>query len=423
MSISMKKLDGNLVEFTATVTPEAFDVAIKEAYKAVAKDVAMPGFRKGKVPVEIFIKKQGKEALYQDALDIVVSNSYREALEAHEDVQPVAYPKVDLKKFEPETEIEISIVVAVKPEVTLGDYKAISVEKETEAVTEEDIANDIATALARFSEMEIKDTPAVNGDTVVIDFEGFKDGVAFEGGKGENHSLKLGSNSFIPGFEEQLVGAKTDDTLDVTVTFPEEYHAEDLAGAEAVFKVTVHEVKAEITPELTDDIVKQLEIEDVETVADYKAHVEQQAVIRKGEQAESKLRADLIAALVDIADMDIPADMVDMQAERMLENFGQQLSMQGMNLEQYFQMTGSTKEDLVGQMRPDAEKQLKETLALEALVVAENIEASEEDLEAKYAEYAAMYQMEVAQLREMLPNLAEELKIEKAIDFLLANAK
>ncbi|GBU11179.1 peptidyl-prolyl cis/trans isomerase [Erysipelotrichaceae bacterium] len=423
MSTQIKKLEGNYTEITIDVTLEQFEAAVVKAYEKVSVDVTLPGFRKGKVPQQIFEKKYGKESLYQDALDEVISVVYREFLENNEDIVPVAYPKVDLAKFEPESEITLKIVVATKPEVTLGAYKGMEVESVSIEVTDEDVQAEIAKMVESFSEMEIKETDAENGDTVVIDFEGFKDDIAFEGGKGENHSLELGSNSFIPGFEEQLIGVKSGDELKVKVTFPEAYHSEDLAGAEAVFNVLIHEVKTKIIPELTAEIIEKLELEDIKEEAELLKHVSDKLNVDKKNNAEAELKAQVLAAVVANATIELPKEMVAMQTDKMLENFGQQLGMQGLDLPKYYELTGTTEEMLREQMAPDAEKQIKESLVLEAIVIEEAIEVEEADIDAKLAEMAVMYKMEVEQLKGLVPNLGEDLKIEKAIAFLIDNSK
>lgn len=423
MKVSVKDLKNNHVEIVVVATPEEFETHVAEAYKKVAKDVSVEGFRKGNVPQKIFEKKYGKESLYQDAIDGLIQAGYIEALKQNEDLAIVAYPKVDLAKFEPENEIEIKYTVATRPEVKLGKYKGIKAEELSTDVTHADVQAEIKTMLDRYSEMEIIDTPAENGDTVVIDYEGFKDGVAFDGGKAENHSLELGSGQFIPGFEEQLVGAKEGDEVEVKVTFPEEYHSEDLAGAEAVFNVKVHEVKRKVVPEVSEEIIAKLELEDVKTEADLEKHVVEKLKTRKENEAKEKLQADVIAGLVEVAEMDLPEEMVDMQVDRMLNNFAQQMQQQGFGLEQYYQLTGTDEQALKDQMRPDAEKQLKESLALEAVVDAEKFEVTEDEVNAKLDEMAEMYQMKADDIKGMVPNLADDMKIQKAIDFLVENHK
>jgi len=423
MKISINDLKNNHVEIIAVATPEEFVPHVAEAYKKIAADVTVEGFRKGKVPQKVFEKKYGKESLYQDAIDGLIQAAYMEALKDNTDLEIVAYPKVELVKFEPESEIEVKYTVATRPEVKLGKYKGIKVEALATDVTHADVQAEIKTMLDRYSEMEIIDLPAENGDTVVIDYEGFKDGVAFDGGKAENHSLELGSGQFIPGFEEQLIGAKENDEKEVKVTFPEQYHSEDLAGADAIFNVKVHEVKRKIMPELSEEIIEKLELPEVKTEADLEKHVTEKLKIRKEEEAKAKLQADVIAGLVEVTEVDLPEEMIDMQVDRMINNFAQQMQQQGFGLEQYFQLTGTDEQALKDQMRPDAEKQLTESLALEAVVTAENVEVTEEEITAELEKMAEMYQMKAEEIRTMIPNLGDDLKIQKAIEFLVENHK
>ena len=423
MNFSVNTLEGNYTEIIVDVTPVEFTTYIEKAYQKIANDVAVDGFRKGKVPQAVFEKKHGKESLYQDALDALISDAYGEALEANKGIEPVAYPKVDLAKFEPENEIQIKIIVATKPEVKLGKYKGVKIDVMSTDVTDEDIQLEIAKMLERYSEMEIKEGAAAIGDTVVIDYEGFKDDVPFDGGKGENHSLELGSNSFIPGFEEQLVGATEGDNVSVMVTFPEAYHSEDLAGADAVFKVLVHEVKTKVVPEITTEMIEKLEIEDVTTEDELKDNVSTRLAGQKINESEAKVRTDVINAVIENATMDIPEEMVDMQVDRMLQNFGQQLSTQGFDLEKYYQLTGSNEEGLRAQMAPDALHQIKETMVLEAVVAEEAIEISSEDIDAEIAKMAEMYQMPVEELDAYAPNIEQDLKMQKAVEILVSNHK
>jgi len=423
MNFSVNTLEGNHTEIIVDVTPVEFTTYIEKAYQKIANDVAVDGFRKGKVPQAVFEKKHGKESLYQDALDALISDAYGEALEANKDIEPVAYPKVDLAKFEPENEIQIKIIVATKPEVKLGKYKGVKIDVMSTDVTDEDIQVEIAKMLERYSEMEIKEGAAAIGDTVVIDYEGFKDDVPFDGGKGENHSLELGSNSFIPGFEEQLVGATEGDNVSVIVTFPEAYHSEDLAGSDAVFKVLVHEVKTKVVPEITTEMIEKLEIEDVTTEDELKDNVSTRLAGQKINESEAKVRTDVINAVIENATMDIPEEMVDMQVDRMLQNFGQQLSTQGFDLEKYYQLTGSNEDGLRAQMAPDALHQIKETMVLEAVVVEEAIEISSEDIDDEIAKMAEMYQMPVEELDAYAPNIEQDLKMQKAVEILVSNHK
>lgn len=423
METTFEQLKDNHAVFTVDVTPAEFAKHVDAAYKKMAPEVSIQGFRKGKVPQAIFEKKYGKESLYQDALDGVISEAYREALETHKDVEPVAYPKVDLETFEPETKIVLKISVATRPEVKLGKYKGIVSEPMSVEVTKDEVKAEITRMLERYSEMEIKEGAAALGDTVVIDYEGFKDDVPFEGGKAENHSLELGSNSFIPGFEDQLVGTKEGEDATVLVTFPEQYHSEDLAGADAVFKVKVHEVKTKVLPEVTEEMIAKLELENVKTEKELEAFVKSSLTDRKAEEAKNEVRTDVLNGLVETTKMALPEEMIDMQVDRMLENFGRQMQSQGFDLPKYYEITGSNEEALRAQMRPDAERQIQESLALEAVIKAEKIEATEEEVNAKLEEMAAMYNMNLEELKMYATNVADDLKMEKAVNFLIENHK
>jgi len=423
MKITVKDLKDNHVEITVIATPEEFDKQVGTAYERISKDVAVEGFRKGKVPQKVYEKKYGRETLYQEALDGLMQSAYVEALRENSELPIVAYPKVELKTFEPEKEIEIIYTVATRPTVTLGDYKAIKVTPLSTEVTDEDVKEETNRMIDRYAEMELVDLPAALGDTVVLDYEGSVDGVPFDGGKAENHSLELGSGQFIPGFEDQLVGLKENDESDVKVTFPEQYHAAELAGKDAVFKVKIHEVKRKIMPELNEELIAKLDLPDVKTEADLETHVRNALKVRKEGQAKEQLQADLIAGLVADAKMDVPEEMIDMQVDRMVDRFGQQMQQQGFSLEQYYQLTGTDADGLKAQMRPDGEKQLKEALALEALAEAEKIEVTEADIDKQVNEMAEMYGMKAEEIKATLPNLAEDMKIQKAIEFLVEHHK
>ncbi|TLG76643.1 trigger factor [Culicoidibacter larvae] len=422
-----EKLEGNRVKLTMTISKEQFEKAMDAAFNDVVKDVQMEGFRKGHVPRPIFEKKYGKESLYNDAIDKVLPDAYRDALEEH-DVLPVAYPQINIEKFEPENEIIITAEVAVKPEVALGNYKGLKVEKLDIVASKEDIEAEIDKLKERFAEMVVKDAKGKveDGDTAVIDFEGFKDGVAFEGGKGENYPLTIGSGSFIPGFEEQLIGAKAGDAVEVKVTFPEQYQAADLAGQDVVFNVTVHEVKHRVLPELSDDFVEELDMENVKTLEDLQAYAKEQAETAKQSEADSHLRNEVLRLATEGTKVDIPEEMVDAQVDHMIQDFERQLSMQGMQLAQYLEMTGSDEAAVREQMRPDAANQILTSLTLEAIAEAEGIAVTDEDVNAEMQKMSEMYGIEIDELKKMLPNLdgmKQDLVIQKAIDFLIDNVK
>ncbi|MFS0751285.1 trigger factor [Oceanobacillus sp. 1P07AA] len=426
MTAKWEKQEGNKGVLTFEVSAEEFEQALDQAFKKVSKDVQIPGFRKGKIPRGIFEKRFGVEALYQDAVDIVLPAAYTSAVE-ETDIFPIAQPAVDIEQIERGKELIFTAEVEVKPEVKLGEYKGLEVEEESVEITDEDVEKEIENLRERHAELIVKEDEAIaDGDTAVIDFEGFQDGVAFEGGKGENHSLEIGSGQFIPGFEEQLVGKKAGDETEVTVTFPEEYHAEDLAGKEAVFKVKIHEVKAKELPELDDEFAKDVD-EEVESLDELKKKKREELETNKKQEVENKKREELIQKASDNVEVDIPEAMVDTEVNQMVREFEQQLQMQGMTLDMYAQFSGQDEDALKEQMREDAAKRVKTNLTLEAISEAEEIKPSEEDVKAELEKMASMYGAEVDQLVQMLggntETLENDLKIKAAIDFLAENSK
>lgn len=426
MTAKWEKQEGNKGVLTFEVSAEEFEQALDQAFKKVSKDVQIPGFRKGKIPRGIFEKRFGVEALYQDAVDIVLPNAYTKAIDETE-IFPIAQPAVDIEQIERGKELVFTAEVEVKPEVKLGEYKGLEVEEESVEITDEDIEKEIENVRERHAELIVKEDEAIeDGDTAVIDFEGFQDGVAFEGGKGENHSLEIGSGQFIPGFEEQLVGKKVGDEPEVTVTFPEEYHAEDLAGKEAVFKVKINEVKTKELPELDDEFAKDVD-EEVESLDELKKKKREELETNKKQEVENKKREELIQKASDNVEVDIPEAMVDTEVNQMVREFEQQLQMQGMTLEMYAQFSGQDEDALKEQMREDAAKRVKTNLTLEAISEAEDIKPSDEDVKAELEKMASMYGAEVDQLVQMLggntETLENDLKIRAAIDFLAENSK
>jgi len=426
VTANWEKKEGNEGILTINVSADQFDEALDKAFKKVVKDVNVPGFRKGKIPRKIFENRFGVESLYQDAIDIVLPNAYSEAVEQTE-IFPVDQPKVDIDEIEKGKNLVFTCEVTVKPEVTLGEYKGLEVEEESVEVTDEDVDNEIESLRQSQAELVLKEEgEVVDGDTVVIDFEGFKDGEPFEGGKGENHTLEIGSGQFIPGFEEQLIGKETDSESEITVTFPEDYQAEDLAGQEAVFKVKIHEIKEKEVPELDDEFAKDVD-EEVETLDELKAKKKEELINEKEQAADNAKRETLIEKVTDNAEVDIPEAMVTAELDQMMNEFNQRLQMQGMSSEQFFQMSGQTEEQLREQMKEDAGKRVKTNLTLETIVNTEGLEASEEDIDKEIDKMAEMYNMEKDQIVGMLGGntdmLKEDLKIQKAIDFLVENSK
>ncbi|HLR67127.1 trigger factor [Virgibacillus alimentarius] len=426
MSAKWEKQEGNEGVLTIDVPAEDFDQALDKAFKKVVKTVQIPGFRKGKVPRKIFEKRFGVESLYQDAVDIVLPEAYMKAVE-ETGISPVDQPEVDIEEIEKGKNLVFTAKVIVKPEVTLGEYKGLEVEEQSVEVTDEDVEQELEAQRQQHAELVVKEEGNVEeGDTVVMDFEGFMDGEAFEGGKGENHSLEIGSGQFIPGFEEQLVGKETGEESEIEINFPEDYHAEELAGKKATFKVKIHEIKEKELPELDDEFAKDVD-EEVETLDELKKKKKEQLEEQKKQDAENQKRETLIEQASNNAEVDIPEAMVNTELEQMIKEFEQRLQMQGMTMEMYYQFSGQDENALKEQMREDAQKRVKTNLTLEAIVNEETIEVSQEDVDAELEKMASMYGTEVEQLKQMLGGntdaLKEDLKFKKAIDFLIEHSK
>ncbi|MFJ8245704.1 trigger factor [Peribacillus asahii] len=425
MSVKWEKQEGNVGVLTVEVDVATVNAGLDKAFKKVVKQVNVPGFRKGKMPRPLFEKKFGVESLYQDALDEILPEAYANAVE-EAGISPVDRPEIDIEKMEKGENLIFTATVTVKPEVKLGNYKGLEVEKFDTTVTDEDVEAELKKQQERQAELVVKEEgAAVAGDTVVIDFEGFVEGEAFEGGKGENYSLELGSNSFIPGFEDQLIGLEAGAEKDVEVTFPEEYHAAELAGKPAVFKVKVHEIKAKQLPELDDEFAKDVD-DEVETIAELKEKTKAKLEHDKKHEEEHFIQNAVIGQAVEGAQIDLPEVMVSNEVDRMMQDFAGRLQQQGLNLELYFQFSGQDEAALKGQMKEEAEGQVRTSLVLEAIAEAEKLEATEEDVEAELAKMASMYNMEVDAIKKALGNLDAikgDLQIKKAIDFLVENSK
>ncbi|XSD76903.1 trigger factor [Bacillus subtilis] len=423
MSVKWEKQEGNDGVLTVEVDAETFKTALDDAFKKVVKQVSIPGFRKGKIPRGLFEQRFGVEALYQDALDILLPVEYPKAVE-EAGIEPVDRPEIDVEKIEKGESLIFTAKVTVKPEVKLGEYKGLGIEKDDTTVTDEDVQNELKALQERQAELVVKEEGAVEeGNTVVLDFEGFVDGEAFEGGKAENYSLEVGSGSFIPGFEDQLVGLEAGAEKDVEVTFPEEYHAEELAGKPAVFKVKIHEIKAKELPDLDDEFAKDID-EEVETLAELTEKTKKRLEEAKENEADAKLREELVLKASENAEIDVPQAMVDTELDRMLKEFEQRLQMQGMNLELYTQFSGQDEAALKEQMKEDAEKRVKSNLTLEAIAKAENLEVSDEEVEAELTKMAEAYNMPVENIKQAIGStdaMKEDLKVRKAIDFLVEN--
>ncbi|WP_096269600.1 trigger factor [Paucisalibacillus globulus] len=426
MSVKWEKKEGNEGVLTFEVPAEEFETALDKAFAKVVKTVQVPGFRKGKMPRAMFEKRFGVESLYQDAVDIVLPDAYVKAVE-ESGIDPIDQPSIDIKEIERGKALVFTADVTVKPEVKLGDYKGLEVEELEVAVTDEDVDNELQQLRERHAELVVKEEGSVEeGDTVVMDFEGFLDGEAFEGGKGENHSLEIGSGQFIPGFEEKLVGKEAGVETEIQVTFPEDYHAEELAGKEATFKVTIHEIKSKELPELDDEFAKDVD-DEVETLDALKTKKREQLESEKKQNADNAKREELINKATDNAEVEVPVVMVDSELDRMMREFEQRLQMQGMTLDLYYQFSGQDENALKEQMREDAGKRVKTNLTLEAIVKAENLDVSDEDVNAELETMAGMYGTDKEQLKQMLGGnldaIKEDLLFRKAIDFLVENSK
>lgn len=425
MSAKWEKLEGNQGVLTVEVDAQKVNEGLDAAFKKVVKQVNVPGFRKGKMPRNLFEKRFGVESLYQDALDIILPEAYANAVE-ETGIEPVDRPEIDIEQMEKGKELIFTAKVTVKPEVKLGQYKDLEVEKLDTTVTDEDVAEELQRLQERHAELVVKEEGAIeDGDTAVIDFEGFVDGVAFDGGKSENYSLVIGSGSFIPGFEEQLVGLEAGAEKDIEVTFPEEYHAEELAGKKATFKIKVHEIKTKVLPELDDEFAKDVD-DEVETLDALKVKIKERLEESKKHEAEHHLHDTLVQKAAENAEMDIPEVMIENEVNRMLGEFEQRLQMQGMNLELYYQFSGQDESALREQMKEDAKTRVRINLTLEAIVKAENIDVTDEEVEKELEKMSEMYNMPVENIKNMLGNfdgLKEDLKIKKAVDFLVENSK
>ncbi len=428
MTAKWEKLEGNQGVLTIEVEAAKVDDALNQAFKKVVGKVNVPGFRKGKIPRPMFEQRFGVESLYQDALDILLPTAYAQAI-TETNIEPVDRPEIDVEQMGKGQNLIFKATVTVKPELQLGDYKGLEVEELETTVTDEDVELELKRLQEKHAELTVvEDGTIENGDTAVIDFEGFVNDVAFEGGKGENYSLEIGSGSFIPGFEEQLVGVKSGETKDVEVTFPEEYHAADLAGKPAVFKVTVHDIKRKQLPELDDEFAKDVN-EEVETLDALKADIKEKMIQDKATEADHHKRDTLVEKAAENATVDIPEAMIATEVDRMLEEFGQRLQAQGLSLEMYYQFSGQDENGMREQFKGDADKRVRINLTLEAIAEAENLEVSDADVDAELEKMAEVYQRSVDELKQILAMqggidaLKADLKVRKAVDFLVENSK
>ncbi len=426
MSLQVEKLEKNMAKLTIEVSAEELDKAIDAAYQKNKNRISVPGFRKGKAPRKMVEQLYGKEIFYEDAANELIPESYEKALdECEEDI--VSAPKVKVVQIEEGKPFIYTAEVALKPEVTLGKYKGVKVDKADLEVTEAEVDAQIAREQeSNARTISVTDRAVKDGDMTVIDFEGFVDGVAFEGGKGENYPLTIGSGAFIPGFEEALIGAVIDEEKDVNVTFPEDYQAKELAGKPAVFKCVVKEIKEKELPELDDEFAS--EVSEFDTMAEYREDVKKKLGEKKAEEAKEAKEEAVVEAIIADAQMEIPDAMVETQQRQMVDEFAQRLQYQGLSMEQYMQFTGLTPAAMLEQVKPQALLKIQSRLVMEAVAAAENMEASEEEIEEEIGKMAEAYQMETDKVKELLgengkKQVKEDICIRKAVDFVVENAK
>ena len=424
MSLQVEKLEKNMAKLTIEVSAEELEKALQNAYLKQRKNISVPGFRKGKVPRQMIEKMYGPEIFYNDAADALLPEAYAKAYdEAGLDI--VSQPEIDIVQMEKGKTFIFTATVATKPEVTLGEYKGLTFDKVEVEVTEEEVAAKLEEEQKKNARTVSVERAVENGDEVVLDFEGFVDGVAFEGGKGENYPLTIGSGSFIPGFEEQLIGAEAEKEVEVNVTFPEEYHSADLAGKAATFKCTVHEIKVKELPELDDDFAA--EVSEFDTLDEYKADIKAKLAERKEKEAKLAKEDQVVEKAVANATMEIPEAMLKTQQNQMVQEFAQRIQAQGLSMEQYFQFTGLTAEKMMEEVKPQAEKRIQTRLVLEAIVKAENIEITDEKFNEEVAKMAEMYKMEADKLIELMgegekEQMKADMAVQEAVTFLLENA-
>lgn len=426
MSLQVEKLEKNMAKLTVEVPAEEMEKAVEKAYQKNKGQISIPGFRKGKVPRSMVEKMYGKGIFLEEAANSVIPSAYEKALEECEE-EIVSSPEIEVVELVPEKPFIFTALVALKPEIELGKYKGVTVEKEDTTVSEEEVLAEIEKERERNARtITVEDRPVKDGDMTIIDFEGSVDGKVFEGGKGESYPLTIGSGAFIPGFEEQVVGAKLEEEIEVNVTFPEDYHAEELAGKAAVFKVTVKEIKEKELPELDDEFAS--EVSEFDTLAEYKEDVQKKLTEKREEEAKNAKESKVIEAIVEDSKMEIPDAMISTTQRQMVDEFAQRIQMQGLSIEQYFQFTGLTPEKMMEQIKPQAEARIKSRLVLEAVVKAENIEATEEDFDKEIERMASMYQMEADKVKETVgeqgkKEIMMDLAVTKAAEFVVEHAK
>lgn len=425
MSVKVEALEKSMAKLTIEASAEEFEAAVEKAYQKNKNKINVQGFRKGKAPRKVIEKMYGTGVFYEDAANIVIPEAYAQAAE-ESGLEIVSRPEISVEQIEAGKPFVFSATVAVKPEVKLGQYKGVEVEKASAEASEEDINAELQKVQEQNSRMiDVDDRAVEQGDTVTLDFEGFVDGEAFEGGKGEDYELVIGSGSFIPGFEDQLVGAELNVEKEVNVTFPEEYHAKELARKPAVFKCTVKAVKVKELPVLDDEFAS--DVSDYDTLEEYKESLKKDILKKKEEAAKTAKENEAVDKAVENAEMELPEAMVQTQAENMVEDFAQRIQGQGLTMEQYMQYTGLTPDRMAEQMKPQAVKRIQTRLVLEEIVKAENIQVSDEEVEAELQKMAEMYKMELDKLKEYMgeeekESMKKDLAVQKAVDLLVENA-
>ena len=425
MSLQVEKLEKNMAKLTIEVPAGDLEKALQNAYKKQKNKISLPGFRKGKVPRQMIEKMYGAEIFYDDAANELIPKAYAKAYD-ESGIDIVSRPEIDVVQIEKGKPFIFTAEVATKPEVTLGDYKGLEVDKVSTRVTQKEIDAKVQEEAEKNArKITVEDRSVQDGDEVIMDFEGSVDGVAFEGGKGENYPLTIGSGSFIPGFEEQLIGAETEKEVEVNVTFPEDYHAEELKGKAAVFKCTVHEIKAKEIPEIDDEFAS--EVSEFDTLEEYKADIKAKIKEQEASEGKTKQEDQVVEQAVKNASYEIPEAMIETQVSQMADEFAQRISSQGLSMEQYFQFTGMTKDKMLEEIRPQAVKRIETRLVLEAVVKAENIEITDEKLDEEITKMAEAYKMEADKLKEFMgegekKQMKEDMAIQEAITFLRENA-
>lgn len=427
MSLQVEKLEKNMAKLTIEVSAEEFEAAIEKAYQKNKGKINIQGFRKGKAPRQMIEKMYGVGVFYEDAANIIIPDAYSKEVSECKDVEIVSQPEIDVVQIEKGKPFIFTAVVALKPEVELGEYKGIKVEVAAPEVKDEDVEAELKKAQEEQARtIPVEDRPVADGDITTIDFEGFVDGVAFEGGKGTDYALTIGSHSFIDTFEEQLIGKNIGEEVEVNVTFPEEYHAEELKGKPALFKVVIKEIKTKELPELDDDFAQ--DVSDFDTLAEYKEDIKNKLLEKAEKAAKNEKEEKLIDAIIADSKMDIPEAMIETQQDQMIREFANRIASQGLSFDQYMQFTGMTMDMMKEQMKPQALKRIQVRLVLEAIAAKEAFEITEEDIEKELETMASMYQMDIAKLKEIVSDnekeaMKKDIAVSKAAELIVAESK